>query len=229
MQEGAKRRLVGAVVIVALAVILVPMLFEDASLVPQQEQALLPDEPRFEDILDSDYGITLPEQLAEDDIGLASEGESLPLALSEPDIGVNPTVIEQQPGQLGAERSAPRVAAPVVAEPPATPQRRPPPERPSTPPPRQEAAVTQPPPRERNDAVPSWIVQVASLGSSESAEGLASKLQSAGFTAFVEQAEVRGKRYYRVRVGPETDRKSVERTAEKLKQQKMDTLIQRYQ
>ncbi|MFD2112848.1 SPOR domain-containing protein [Thiorhodococcus fuscus] len=77
--------------------------------------------------------------------------------------------------------------------------------------------------------MPSWVVQVASLGSIEKANGLASKLKNSGFSAFVEKAEVRGKIYYRVRVGPELDRANAERTAAMLRQQqKLDTLIQRY-
>ena len=48
-------------------------------------------------------------------------------------------------------------------------------------------------------------------------------------SAFVEQAEVRGKLFYRVRVGPEVDRAGAERTAARLRdQQKLDTLIQNY-
>jgi DedD protein len=55
------------------------------------------------------------------------------------------------------------------------------------------------------------------------------KLRKAGFSAFVEQAEVRGKLFYRVRVGPEVDRAGAERTAARLRdQQKLDTLIQNY-
>jgi DedD protein len=55
------------------------------------------------------------------------------------------------------------------------------------------------------------------------------KLRKAGYSAFVEQAEVRGKLFYRVRVGPEVDRANAERTAARLReQQKLDTLIQNY-
>lgn len=74
------------------------------------------------------------------------------------------------------------------------------------------------------------MVQVSSLGSPEAAGKLADKLKQAGYSAFVERAEVGGKTYYRVRVGPDIDRANAERTAEMLrKQQKLDTLIQRYQ
>ncbi len=229
MDEGAKRRLVGAVVIVSLAVILVPMLFEDDSLAPREGQALLPDEPLFEDdfVLD-------PDQFAEDPGAFTVESD----LLSEPYEPGESIVLEGQPGQLGTAPAAPPDVAPSASAsapapprpaPPATPPRRAPSETPAASPPRRAAVASTPPPRARDDAVPSWVVQVASFGSSASADGLAEKLKSAGFTAFVEQAQVRGKRYFRVRVGPETSRKSAERTAATLRErQKLDTLIHRY-
>ncbi|WP_246237560.1 SPOR domain-containing protein [Caldichromatium japonicum] len=58
---------------------------------------------------------------------------------------------------------------------------------------------------------------------------MADRLKQSGFSAFVEQAEVSGKTYYRVRVGPDSDRAAAERTAAQLREQhKLDTLIQRY-
>ncbi|HSQ06084.1 MAG TPA: hypothetical protein VLM84_00065, partial [Chromatiaceae bacterium] len=55
MREGAKQRLVGAVVVVALAVIFVPMLFEQESLdlAPPVQQAI-PEAPRFDPDLKSE-------------------------------------------------------------------------------------------------------------------------------------------------------------------------------
>ncbi|WP_295400803.1 SPOR domain-containing protein [uncultured Thiocystis sp.] len=103
--------------------------------------------------------------------------------------------------------------------------------RPSAKPPRvaKETDDAAPEPRKRDDGMPSWIVQVASVGTAQGAAELERKLRNAGFPAFVEKAEVRGKLYYRVRVGPELDRANAERAATRLRQQqKLDTLIQRY-
>jgi DedD protein len=77
--------------------------------------------------------------------------------------------------------------------------------------------------------MPSWVIQVASLGTPESAGELESRLRDGGFSAFVEKAEINGKLYYRVRVGPEADRASAERTASQLRDRhRLDTLIQSY-
>ncbi|NEX20537.1 hypothetical protein G3480_09475 [Thiorhodococcus mannitoliphagus] len=239
MREGAKRRLVGAVVIVALAVIFVPMLFEDESLAPPLSQALLPDEPGFDTPFEADLDIPLSDQSGEDsvtDLG----AESAPLDLPPPDSLPRPETDFDglQPGQIGntdvpepapaesASRasSTERPAAPAVT---AAPERAAP--TPRAKPEPKPAAPPVPPPPPPAEGVPSWVVQVASLGSSASATNLADKLKAAGFTAFVEKAEVRGKTFYRVRVGPEVNRDAAERAAAMLRQQqKLDTLIQRY-
>lgn len=90
------------------------------------------------------------------------------------------------------------------------------------------ASASPEPRRPTTDGNASWVVQVASLGASEAAAELQQKLRGAGYSSFVEKAEVRGKTYYRVRVGPNGDRASAERTAATLRQrQKLDTIVQR--
>ncbi|NEV62366.1 SPOR domain-containing protein [Thiorhodococcus minor] len=227
----------GAVVIVALAVIFVPMLFEDDSLAPPVDTALLPDEPGFGSDFDPGLDIPLPDQ-PDDGSALGSTDDSVQLDVPPPESFGEPEadLSGLQPGQItGADLPPPARPADLPA--PTPPQAAPSPSsRPSTaarpaaePKPAPRTAAPPPPPPPRADAVPSWVVQVASLGSSASASALADKLKGAGFTAFVERAEVRGKTFYRVRVGPEVDRDAAERAAAMLRQQqKLDTLIQRY-
>jgi len=77
--------------------------------------------------------------------------------------------------------------------------------------------------------MPSWIVQVASVNTPEAGAELEKKLKGAGFSAFVEKAQVNGKTFYRVRVGPETDRAHADRTAERLRERfKFNTLVKTY-
>jgi DedD protein len=77
--------------------------------------------------------------------------------------------------------------------------------------------------------MPSWVIQVASLNTPESAAELEGKLRAGGFPAFVEKAEVNGRLYYRVRVGPELDRSRAEQTAARLRERhKLDTFIKNY-
>jgi len=226
--------LAGAVVIVALVVIFVPMLFEEDSLAPSLDQSIIPGEPDLGDR----FGAAPPLQLPlEGSDGLADDpAESETGASMGGDSDVQPA---GAPGQIDLQlpalpsRSAepePDRPARQAAQKPAAPSK------PPSAPPQKPAVVKQkpvapiaPPPRGPSDGMPSWVVQVASLGAIEKANGLASKLKKSGFSAFVEKAEVRGKTYYRVRVGPELDRANAERTAAMLRQrQKLDTLIQRY-
>ena len=250
MQEGAKRRLAGAVVIVALTVIFVPMLFEDESLAPPAMEKAIPDEPAFSDPFESSPPPAVdPSALTADDRDLLPESESLEPSPQESDLEeeTGEPEILGEPGQLGLSAPLARTETGVVAEPAPRAVTRPPaarstvvekpvqPQKPAQPPkpvqpPKKEPVkepVAEPP--ARAEGTSSWVVQVSSLGSSEAADALAGKLKQSGFSAFVEKADVGGKTYYRVRVGPDGDRANAERTAAMLRQkQKLDTLIQRY-
>ena len=68
----------------------------------------------------------------------------------------------------------------------------------------------EPPPKKTGSG---WIFQVASLTEREKAAAMASHLKSKGFPAFVEEAEVNGRTYYRVRVGPRKERKDIDALA----------------
>lgn len=159
MEERLKRRLVGAVVLVSLAVIFLPMLVEDPS--GEQvsiEQTNIPEKPA--------------RQSFKSDIVPLPEDEPLipPLeqeALTEPRIEDTPD-------------SAPTPAKPRVG-------------------------------------LSAWVVQVASLSSHDNAQNLVNKLQSKGYSAFLEQVSVKGRDLFRVRVGPEIDRKRAERMAEEVR------------
>ncbi|MGE5154350.1 MAG: SPOR domain-containing protein [Bdellovibrio bacteriovorus] len=227
MREGAKQRLVGAVVIVALAVIFVPMLFEQESpdSVPPAQEAI-PEPPRFDPDLKSEVFLG-PEDSGIGGFDPGAATESRPLALPAPE--------DQDPaGYSGGAEGDPGA---LEAEPPEPPESDLGPEAsdsdegrmaPDLAPP--SSVVNEPgAPRGRSDGMPSWVVQVASLGTPEAAAEMEAKLRKAGFSAFVEQADVRGKRFYRVRVGPELERSGAERTAARLREkQKLDTLIQMY-
>jgi DedD protein len=252
MREGAKKRLAGAVVMVTLLVIFVPLLFEDESLAPPYVQGPLPPEPGPQGSLafDAPYPATDTPLMSADAAGLTDEEANLTPPEPMPgfervDEGVfadgsdeMPFEPIQEPAPMNATPPRETRSAPSLT--PRTPQAQTPkptqaPKTAQQPtqstPPKPPASVSLPaPPKSRADGLPSWVVQVSSLGSPEAAGKLADKLKQAGFSAFVERAEVGGKTYYRVRVGPDIDRANAERTADMLrKQQKLDTLIQRYQ
>lgn len=59
-------------------------------------------------------------------------------------------------------------------------------------------------------ALSAWVIQVASFQKRENANKLVDRLRAKKLPAFMEQASVDGKTIFRVRVGPEVDRKKAE-------------------
>ena len=83
--------------------------------------------------------------------------------------------------------------------------------------------------REAKDAIPAWIIWVASVPTAAGADDMVGKLREGGFSAYVEQGEVNGKSTYRVKVGPELDRASAEQTAARLREKhKINPIIKSY-
>jgi DedD protein len=58
----------------------------------------------------------------------------------------------------------------------------------------------------RSPASPGWWVQVGSFESRERADRFVHRLKMVGFAAFVSESVSHGRKWYRVRVGPERDR-----------------------
>ncbi len=197
MDEAAKRRLVGAAVLVALAVIFVPMLVEQGD-DGVGEPIVIPDAPDVDDAPDQ----PLPEP---DDL-------LMPLPTPKPP----PSALDVEPDPAGVRSAPPSEAAASSAQQRST---EPSAQASTTPADQGRSASTDLAPAGPKPVPPgtnAWVIQVASLGSPEAARSLQDELRSKGYPAFVEQADVRGRRYYRVRIGPEVERARAERLAERL-------------
>jgi DedD protein len=202
MDEGAKRRLVGAAVVVALVIIFVPMLLEESDPDGLGEPIVIPDEPVVESVDEAAEDAPPPSLTAEDMIP--------PLPAPEPPPGaiVDPPQAQPEP--------PPEPESAIGPEPTAVEQAR-------------STGLAPAGPKPVPAGTASWVVQVASLGSPEAAKGLQNRLRAKGYTAFVEQATVNGKRYYRVRVGPEVERARADSLAVKLQSETGNKpLVQRY-
>jgi len=196
-----KQRLVGAVVLVALAVIFIPMLLEDPNrnLVP--EMAPLP-EPEDQDIsqplerfpqageIPDEPEWSVVQADAADSAGDATDDadpDSMPLPLPEEDVAATEVVPETPPK--------------ATAEQPGT------------------SAVPSAPGREEKPApgpLGNWVVQVGSFSSEQNALRLRDRLRKAHFTTQVEKVVVGGKTHFRVRVGPYLERADAEQDQQKL-------------
>lgn len=190
-----KQRLVGAVVLIALAVIFVPMLLDGSgrkeSAVVEAELSL--DPPKF------NFESELPDPKQLDSLPAAGE-KSEPQAVAAP-------VEKSEP----VEPPAPQVVkapAPQPVEPPA-PQKAKPPAEPKV----LEATASKITP---NPSLSGWAVQVAAFREKGKAVALQKKLMAGDFAAFTDKFEKNGKVLYRVRVGPELKRENADRLRAKI-------------
>ena len=222
MEEGSKRRLIGATVVVVLLVTFVPMVLE--------EDPTPPVPPPASDVAPRDQA--RPEMDAE----FRQPAKPSPLAtiteLPPPDL------LTSSERDMAGQGSASRVDMPVT-KPPKGPEAQKPKEaaKPAAKETKKEVTKDIPketkkeitkvapkePAKEKEAAKPAdpgpkktgagWVFQVASLSERAKADEMAGNLKSKGFPAFVEAAEVNGKTYFRVRVGPRQERKDIDALA----------------
>ncbi len=112
-------------------------------------------------------------------------------------------IYERDTPVLRALNRAPKFAGPWSPAPAAAPER----------------AQAEAEPKTPAPASGDWVVQVASLSSGAAAERFAQALDRQGFPAFVAQAQIDGKTYHRVRLGPLASRDAANAMAERLEAQ----------
>ncbi len=190
-----KERLTGAIILVALIVLLVPEVLtgpirsapHTAAVTPSGEGAPL-----------RSYTINLSDEAHPRN---ADAGSAAP----EP-----PVPLEAAPASAPPVEAAPRETRPAAA-----PQGAPPPE-PSAPPPAKR--VTTPAtsgPASGEGGPGGWVVQLGSFAQHTNAERLARQVRARGFKVSVSQ-DSSGRRLYRVRVGPGQDRAAATQLAAQL-------------
>jgi DedD protein len=251
------QRVVGAMVLVALVVIFIPMLFERDNTPPTSKLPPLPPAP------EPAAPLVIPLETAKPEAPQVSPGPSpsaaAPSKPSESPVAAASPAEARPPGEAQAVPSPPVPEAaeiePSAAVEPASPR-----EPPSAAPPRAQPSapsagerVASLAPRRTNAsqgaassaaaAVPSvpesrapapkerssWVVQVGTFSSAETAMELRDRLRRKGHKAFVEVLKVRGGVLYRVRVGPEEHRQAADALRGKLKTElRLDALVMRY-
>lgn len=189
MDQKLKQRLTGAIVLVALAVIFVPIILEgpDDDWTPRSHS--IPEQPQM------DYRASM-----ELDLPVSATPVEQPPASAITEVPRETAPVAIQPPQDAAIEKTP---APVVVPP--KPAKVAP-----TPAPPKAAKVVKP-------AIKGWFVQVGSFGQEMNASGLRERLKSAGYDARLKKVAI-GKGFaYRVLVGPSGSRAEAEKTAARLK------------
>jgi DedD protein len=155
LDKGLKQRIVGALVLVALAVIFLPMLFsrEDELRQVTVDAPALPERPAMAEV--ELEPVVVPEPVAEDEVPPV---EPVPQTPSEPIAAPTPPAAEPQTqaqAKLPAATSAPTQAAKPASG------------------------------LDANNLPVSWSVQLASLSSRAGAEKLQQTLRSSGYNAYI--------------------------------------------
>jgi len=204
MDRRVKERLIGASILVALVVLVVPELLSG----PKPNAALAPTLPAAapEPIRNVTVDLVTSKAPASADVDpAASQGATAPDSASAANSPAAHTAAEPSPAPSGAAASAPAPSSTAAAKPAA------------------KAAATRPSPVESAALSPTstglrfWSVQLGSFASRANADNLTRQVKGQGFSVFVLPGGSGTSVRYRVRVGPLADRESAERTAAKLK------------
>ncbi|MCA1851667.1 MAG: SPOR domain-containing protein [Beggiatoa sp.] len=220
MESGLKQRLVGAAALAALAVVFLPMVFDDTDVsLDVSDGAFIPPRP-------SELGGPQFAPLTEAEIKRGARLPPLPIAPTPADPGLS--------GDTGRPAKPP--AAPTTA-PAAAPRAVPlpsakiralaaPTARPATSP-TDTARTRKDPPAGSSGTT--WAIQLGSFTSEANAKKLRHRLQKLGFQPFVERITVKTQSVFRVRVGPERERQKAEALRAKIrKQANLDGILVRY-
>lgn len=214
MDQGLKERLIGAAVLVALGVWLIPWVLdgkkEQVELDGSDVALRLPTPEEALPVRSQTLSLDEPEPFAsEPDPTQAVAAAATPSAQSPPNDEPTPAVpAHDEPVIARAD-----IAAPAASEPP--PEAAPP--KPTVVP--QPVAVAAPParpPPARTDAKGDWVVQLGSFGEQENAKRLAQRVNTYGYKPDVSNHRSSGRAMYRVRVGPYATRAQADATASAL-------------
>jgi len=211
LDKGMKQRMVGALVLVALAVIFLPMLFtrEDEMRQVHVEAPQAPAMPSLPEVKVEPVAVPEPQVIAQ-------EPQQPPVVVDE---STAPASTPSQPitpspqTQPHVQPATPQAPAPKVEPKPAAPVAKP-------------AAPAAPSKIDVNGLPVSWSIQLASLSNRAGAEKLQQTLRSQGHNAYIRSAGGMN----RVYVGPLIERAEADRLRDQLdKQQKLKGIVVRFQ
>lgn len=253
MNQELTQRVIGAVVVTALAAIFIPMLFEDpvdnggqvVNNLQIPEQQFPGENNQVPALPNNAEEVTAPDEAeleipAENATDSSAESEPAPeSSLSDQEMMAEPpadTDIDEEqeftptvqattpkPSKAPAETVKPRpTPAPAAAS-----KTKKTPAKPAT---INKTPTTSQPPVARGEinkaGLKRWYIQAGSFSKKENAQSLADNLKKQGMPVFMETIQVAGKgTMYRLRVGPELDKKRAQVMQQKLEQQKIGSIL----
>lgn len=182
MDDGLKQRLVGAIVLVAVAVIFLPTLLDRETRRTVDLSTQIPPEP------------TIVAEVVEVAEPVAPQGvpAAKPLAENYPH---EPVEAQPEADSPASENPSGEQAPPATAEAPEA---------------RQAESSIEPPALNAEGVPDGWSLQVASFSSAERAQAMLEQLQAEGFKSYVRSAKMSQGTVHRVFVGPKINRAAAE-------------------
>jgi DedD protein len=196
MDTALKARLIGAIVLVALAVLLIPELLSGRK--PQDSATAQPEGTR------GTRTFTI-------ELGSPSGAPAMTRQAPEPSAAPLPATAPEAAAEVTPREVPVEAATDPVSKTPRSPEPRSAPAAQGQPAAQQrvETVANAPPESPQAPVVPArggWAVQVGAFGSAEAARKLVGQLQAANYTAYVSPVSRGGKTLHRVRIGPSAER-----------------------
>lgn len=221
LDKAYKQRMVGALVLIAIAVIFLPMLFsrQDETRRVQVDAPAAPQAPAFAPIKVEPVAVpeqqALPQEPVPSDEELAQPGQ--PVNRQPPSMPIAPA--PTKPATAAPQVKAAPTPKPVTTTPASAPAQAP--AKPAAAPLAADTNRVDP-----NGLSITWVVQVASLSNRANADALQKTLRTQGYNAYIRSSEG----VNRVFVGPLIERAEADRLRDQLdKQQKLKGIVVRFQ
>lgn len=200
LDKGMKQRMIGALVLVALAVIFLPMLFsrQDEMREVHVDAPKAPAAPSLPEVKVDPVDVPEPQALPEqaDPSPVVVDESSAPARAPSQPITPSPQTQQAQPAPAAVAKAEPK--APAASAPAAT-----------------STKAAAPSRLDANGLPVSWSIQLASLSNRAGAEKLQQTLRSQGYNAYIRTAGGMN----RVYVGPLIERADAERTRDAINRQ----------
>lgn len=200
MDTILKQRLIGAVVLISLAVIFLPMVFTGDGQFSSRFRSNVPEEPNFEIVAPQ---VHVPKKVPSKLLPKVPLIE--PVAQPEPaEIKADPRVAQggkPDEQKLVKKDSSQKIAAPVQAK---------------------KAVKSKP-------DINGWVIQLGSFYKKNNAVKLRDKLRKKGLSSFLVTGKGKNGPIYRVRIGPELERQKANKILQEVeKDTKLKGLVLRY-
>lgn len=208
MEPALKQRLLGAAVIVALAVIIIPFLLDGSGTEPVSDVPLPPEPQTAQQgpVVTNDH-VPMPAEPPQSQIVDEYTPPGPPAAAPAPRAAQSMPAPQTSPPEVATEPEPAPASAPS-SEPEQAPTLAPAP------------SASAPAASQSGSALHGWVVQVGSFGEQDKATALRDRLRKSQFKAFVERFQSgSGQPMYRVRVGPVPQRPEAEQLQQTLEAQ----------